>query len=92
MQDIIGMMGFMQLVVVLPLLDIKFPPTAMILYNQLIGIVTFDIIPTDDFYPFLFRLPESDPISMSFEDFDYGTTDYLMNMGSMFIFGNILLF
>jgi hypothetical protein len=27
------MMGFMQLVVVLPLLDIKFPPTAMILYN-----------------------------------------------------------
>jgi hypothetical protein len=45
------MMGFMQLVVVMPLLDVKFPPTALILFGQIISIVTFDILPTDDFYP-----------------------------------------
>ena len=44
------MMGFMQLVVFMPLFDIKFPHTALILYGKIISIVTFDILPTDDLY------------------------------------------
>lgn len=84
-------MGFMQLVVFMPLLDVKFPPTALILYGKIINIVTFDILPTDDIYPYIFNLPESDPISTAFEDFDYGTTDYVYNMGSMLIIGSVLL-
>jgi len=51
MAEVIGMLGFMQLVVYYPLLAVKFPPTANILYKQLTSIVTFDLIPTDDFYP-----------------------------------------
>ena len=57
------MMGFMQLVVFMPLLDVKFPPTALILYEKIITIVTFDVLPTDYFYPYIFNLPESDPMS-----------------------------
>ena len=51
MAEIIGMLGFMQLVVYFPLLSVKFPPIANILYKQLTSIVTFDLIPTDEFYP-----------------------------------------
>ena len=33
MQEVLGVMGFMQLVAYFPLIDVKFPPTAMILYK-----------------------------------------------------------
>jgi hypothetical protein len=33
MGEILGMMGFMQLIVYYPLIHVKFPPTALILFN-----------------------------------------------------------
>jgi hypothetical protein len=33
MGEVLGMMGFMQLIVYYPLIHVKFPPTALILFN-----------------------------------------------------------
>jgi hypothetical protein len=51
MAEILGMLGFLQLIVYLPLIDVKFSPTALLLYNALTEIITFDLLPTDTFYP-----------------------------------------
>jgi hypothetical protein len=84
MQEIIGLFGFLQLIIYFPLIDVKFSPTALLLYNQMTSIVTFDLVPTDDFFPQLFSFPETEPLSESFSDFDFGTF-WIMNMGSLFI-------
>lgn len=84
MNDLLGMLGFMQLVVYLPLLDLKFPPTALLLYNQITNIVTFDLLPTDSFYPYMFDFPEFTSINESFEDFDFKRF-FIINLGSLWI-------
>jgi hypothetical protein len=58
MNEILGMMGFLQLVIYLPLLAVKFPPIALLLYNQITDIVTFDLLPCDYLYPLIFNFPE----------------------------------
>jgi len=96
MAEIIGMLCFMQLVVYLPLINVKFPSTALLLYSKIISVVTFDPLPTDNLYPGWFGIPETkaigclnekeDGICLShFPDFDYGSTNFVMNLGSMFI-------
>jgi hypothetical protein len=91
--EILGILGFMQLVVYLPLIDVKFPPTANILYKKIVTITTFDILPTDDFYPLLFAFDEDKfkPLSESFADFDYGSTVFIMNLGSLFVAMNLII-
>jgi hypothetical protein len=84
MAELLGMLGFLQLVVYLPLVSVKFPPTALLLYNQLIQIITFDLLPTDDFYPLIFAFPEATNLNVPFADFDFGRF-FIMNMGSLFI-------
>jgi hypothetical protein len=59
MQDILGALNFMQLVIYVPLINIKFPATALILYGEIISIVSFDLLPSDDLYPGWFNLPET---------------------------------
>lgn len=65
-------------------MSVKFPPSALIFYNELTSIVVFDLIPTDDFFPQLFSFPDSEPLNDSFADFDFGRF-WIMNMGSLFI-------
>jgi hypothetical protein len=84
MAELLGMLGFLQLVVYLPLVDVKFPPTALLLYNQLTQITTFDLLPTDKVYPVIFAFPEATNLNDSFADFDFGRF-FIMNMGSLFI-------
>jgi hypothetical protein len=84
MAELLGMLGFLQLVVYLPLVDVKFPPTALLLYNQLTQITTFDLLPTDKAFQTVFAFPEKAHLNESFEDFDFSRF-YIMNMGSLFI-------
>lgn len=54
LNELLGTISFMQLIVYLPLFETKFPSSAMIIYEKIIGIVSFDLLNTDDWYPFLF--------------------------------------
>jgi hypothetical protein len=90
MAEIIGMLGFMQLVIYLPLITVKFPATANILFKQLTSIVTFDLVPTDDYYPLMFDFPEGETLNDAFADMDFGSL-FVMNMGSLFLVMTIII-
>lgn len=65
------------------------------LYEVMISVATFDILPTDAFYPDMFpNLSEEEPFSDKFERLGYETQYIIMNMGTMFLvfsFNMILL-
>jgi hypothetical protein len=63
MNEMIGTMSHMQDLVYLPLSNVRFPATTMYVYSELIEIVTFDIFPTDDWYPIWFDLKTTEPFS-----------------------------
>jgi hypothetical protein len=66
---------------------IKMPPNSIYLFGQLIDVATFDILPTDDWFPIIFNLPETGAIDESFEEVDFGSTLLLLNLGTLFIVG-----
>ena len=91
--EILGVLAFMQLVVYLPLISVKFPATANILYKKIVTITTFDVLPTDALYPTLFSFDEDkfEAYNNSFEDFDSGSTIFVMNLGSLFVLMVLIL-
>jgi len=100
MGPLIDMLGFFQLVVYFPLLDLKFPPVTGILFDSLISLVTFDLLPTDDYYPLMFggadskwfelSTKQNEPLNGRFGDFDYGRF-FIMNLGSMWLVMTVTL-
>ena len=91
MNEMISSMGHMQDLVYLPLSNVRFPAPTMIVYSQLIEIVTFEIFPTDDWYPLWFDLKSTEPFSTQFAAFDYGDTTFMLLIGSLWIFIVFLL-
>jgi hypothetical protein len=65
MAELMGTIGFLQLVVFMPLIKVMYPANARLLNDQLIEIATFDIMPTDDIYGALFEfdLDEEKPLN-----------------------------
>jgi len=63
-----GMVNNMQIVLHAPLLNLQFPANAFLLYEVMINVATFDILPTDDiFLEFFPNLPEDDPYTEKFD-------------------------
>jgi len=81
-----GMVNNLQMVLHAPLINLQFPANAGLVYSVMISVGTFDFLPTDDFFPYLFpELPEDDPFNEKFDDMDIGSTYIVMNMGTMLI-------
>ena len=72
MNELIGMLGFMQLFVYLPLLSVSFPASALILYSKLIKFVSFELLPTSEMFK-VFKIPDTEALSDKFIDYDYST-------------------
>ena len=85
MNQILGTITFLQLIVYLPLVDIKFPPTALILYEQILTFVSFDLLPTDEWFPVWFDIRDAEALSKNFDDYNYGQTVFIMNLGTLFL-------
>ena len=69
-----------------PLINLQFPANAHMIYAVMISVGTFDFLPTDDIYPYLFPgLPEDDPFNDKFDDMDIGSTYLVINMGTMLL-------
>ena len=81
-----GMVNNMQIVLHAPLLNLQFPANAFLLYDVMIPVATFDILPTDDFFPVFFPdLPEDDPFTDKFDRMDIGSSYIVMNLGTMLL-------
>jgi len=101
LNEILGMLIYLQLVVYMPLMSVKFPATALILFGRIIEVVTFSLLPTDDWFPIWFNIPETKaigclddelPCDERFKEFDYSSTNFVINLGSLFLAGNLILF
>ena len=56
------------------------------IYEVMITVATFDILPTDDMFPeVLSEFPEEDPYTDKFDRLNYGWIFCVMNMGTMLI-------
>ena len=49
-----GMINNLQMIIHAPLINIQFPGNAFMLYEVMIPVATFDILPTDDMFPVMF--------------------------------------
>ena len=48
------MINNLQMIIHAPLINIQFPGNAFMLYEVMIPVATFDILPTDDIFPEMF--------------------------------------
>jgi len=55
-----GMINVMQLIVHMPLLNVQFPSNAIFFYNMIIGIASFDVIPTQAIKEKLFNFSDEE--------------------------------
>ena len=56
------------------------------IYEVMITVATFDILPTDELFPLIFpNIPEIDAYSPKFDRLGYGSMFIIMNMGTMLI-------
>ena len=91
-----GMLNNLQLVLHSPLINVQFPANAFLVFDVMISVATFDLLPTDLILPELFtNLPEDDPFTDKFDRLGIGSRFLVMNMGTMlliFMFYIILYF
>ena len=56
------------------------------IYEVMITVATFDILPTDELFPLIFpNFPEIDAYSPKFDRLGYGSMFIVMNMGTMLV-------
>lgn len=91
-----GMINNLQTIIHAPLINIQFPGNAFMLYEVMITVATFDILPSDVFLPAMFpNLDQEEAFSDKFERLGYETQYIIMNMGTMFLvfcLNSLLLF
>ena len=71
------------MVVYYPMINIQFPGNAFGLFNAMITIASFDFLPTDNFYPQVFKTPEVDPYSNKLDRVGVSGQFIIMNMGTL---------
>jgi hypothetical protein len=94
MAELMAAIGFLQLVVFMPLINIMFPANAKLVNDSVMSIATFDLLPTDDIYPviFDFELDAEEPLNDQWDACDFGTKNFIMNMGSLYLVFVYLIF
>ena len=81
------MVNNLQMVMNSPLINISFPGNAFMIYEVMITVASFDILPTDEIFPILFpALPPIDsPYDDLFERLQIASRYTVMNMGTMLL-------
>jgi hypothetical protein len=74
-QKLYDIISYMQLVVYHPLLPVTFPANMILINDELIEISTFDLWPTDDWFPPIFKFDEAkfEPLNERYNDFKFET-------------------
>ena len=85
LNSVIMMITGVQLVVHSPLLNIQFPGNAFVIYEELIGMVTYEFLPTSDIFPHYFDFPDRGSLNDRFERLDYGSFYSIMMLGCIFL-------
>ena len=90
-----GLVNCLQIVAFFPLLDVLIPANAKVVFEILIKIATFDLIPVDSIIEVITGLFESTDdfeVPENFTEFDYNSTDPIDNLEFVFLFIVFLIF
>ena len=70
------------------LIPLNYPGNLMDFFASIFPLYTFDLLPTDDLYEWMFRTSDFDDedISEIFDDVGYNETLVINNMGSIFLY------
>ena len=68
------------------LMQVMYPAIAVVFFSQILEFVTFDIIPTDDVYSYIFDFGDDSAYSDEADQVGYGSRFILVNIGSIGIF------
>ena len=80
-----GMINNLQVIIHAPLINVQFPANAFMLYEVMITVASFDIMPSDIILPEMFpKLDQENPFSDKFERLGFETQYVTMNLGTMF--------
>ena len=82
----LGLIDSLQLIIHSPLVNVRFPANAFLLYEKMITVATFEILPIEDVYPLFMTFPREGSFNDRFERLDYGSYYVVMNMGTLGIF------
>lgn len=91
-----GLVNVMQLLLVMPLLNVKFPINVATFYSFIISIASFDLLPTPTINDKIFEFTNGKrEIKVNFQESGYETGNIIKNLGSMayyIVFYIILVF
>jgi len=93
-QELMGSIGTFQLIVHLPLNEVSYPPHVQTMFEQMIGVVQFDILALTDAFDIDVgpSFTETEPFSAKFDDLGYNSQNTYENLGfSNFILAVLLI-
>ena len=77
----------MQLLLILPLINVNFPVNAATFYGFLVDIANFNILPIDKINQAIYKFSDKDiNIPSNFEELGYETTAFIENIGSILMY------
>ena len=85
LSELFSMLNFLQLIVFIPLVKIKFPANSLPIFGSLNEAATFDMLYTDNWFPIVFNFGEFEPFNQEFEAQNMETTVLIMNLGTLFV-------
>ena len=85
LNNVFSMLTGMQLIVHSPLINVQFPAIAFSLYEELIKVATYELLPTEELFPLFMDLPDLGYFNEKFQRLDYGYFYSTMNLGFMFL-------
>jgi len=81
-----GMVNSLQIVIHFPLTSVYYPANASLFFSYFNVVATFDVLPTDSINDYVLTFTETPAIGENFEELDYGGTNFISNLGSIYYF------
>jgi hypothetical protein len=82
-----ALLNVMQLLLIMPLINVNFPVNAATFYGYLIDIANFDILPIESINQAIYKFSDNEvEMPSNFEELGYETTIFINNLGSMLFF------
>ena len=67
------------------MINISFPANSFVLYEELISLATYEILPTSEIFPLFMDFPDYGAFNDRFDRLDYGSFYSVMVLGCVFI-------
>ena len=77
----LGQVKHLQIIVHIMLINVFLVAHAEVFIQALLGIVSFELYDLTDVYLNVFSLEMTDPVNEHFENLDYESSDFILNMG-----------